>query len=292
MLRKVLTSLLLIFGSWAAGPDGAVAQDVSPRARAESPDAVYIVCENPNDPARFWCEVMDDYDDALKATQEINVALNRQAYFEAMDWVRWNAVDRDRWNTDPAYRMEVVNELRGRRVTRKAPPTPKPQEPIILAPSSGNGPSRGIKPPLDMRSIEQGIITDRDYGVRQVEPQVRSPRRPEERLTVEENTPPSGRPGSTATPAPRGRSQTRPAAPSTRPVRRPRPDAPTGFPSVDRRARRQDRPAAPDSRTQQKPRDARPQSKSKKSQQRRSPSPSYVPPSIWPGPSFTPPHGG
>ena len=193
---------------------------------------VYILYKNPADPGPFWYE---KYETKLAARQVIWRI--RDPDFNPF----LEEADRDRWESDPTYRTKVIDGIRRRRAAREAPSTSEPQEPIILAPASDDGPSRGIEPPLDLRSIEPDIITGRDYGVRQVEPQVRSTRRPDESLTFDENAPRSSTPDSSASPAPRDRSQ-------TRPVRRPRPDAPTGFPGVDRRPRRQDRPAAPDRR--------------------------------------------
>lgn len=275
MLRKVMTSLLLILGTWASQPIEADAQDVSPRNRPVPPDNAYIVYENPNNPARF----------RLRGVYETNIAA-RQEIWRIMEQenpdlkLYLKPVDGDRWYSDPAYQKQVLDGLRGSRRSRKGPSaSPTPGAVIPFTPGGSNSLTQGTDPPRALRKVEPDVITGRDFGVRRIEPQVRSVRRGES-FDMDENAPKS-QPGngSIATPAPQGKSQTRPVAPSSQPVRRARPDAPTGFPGLNRRTVRPAPPSTSDGRAQQKPRDAKRPSKSKKSQQRQS-SPRYYPPFI------------
>jgi hypothetical protein len=215
MLRKLITSLLLIVCSCAYGPAAVSAQGVSTRRRSTAPDdKVYIAYKNPADPGDFWYMV---YNTELGARRKIRSIIEG----ENPDLnPLLKMVGRAGWYSDPRFRTRVIDGLRGRPTSRngRLPSGPRGM-PNPLPPGGSGSSSRGMDPPFDLRNVEQDVISGRNPGVRQVEPQVRS-LPPRERLEMNEYAPrsqPQNGSTSSGSTRPGSRGSVQPNGGATRP---------------------------------------------------------------------------
>jgi hypothetical protein len=268
----------------------AMTQDVSQRGRPIVPgDKIYIAYKNPADPGPFWWHAFDDKAKAHAAIREMlehqNPDLN--PYIED--------VDKDQWNSGASVQNEVIDRLRRRSARKKVPPMPKSHSKLTprvtdspFPPKGSDSSRRGLDPPFTLQNVEPDVMTGRGLGVRQIEPQVRAPRRGGG-LSMDESAKKSERPSeSSQTAAADGKTRSRHAAPSRQGVRRPRPDAQTGFPVMKQRTARPAPSSTADRRGQQKPHAEQRQPRSNKLQLKRPSPPSYYPPFV---PPFQGGHG-
>ena len=204
MRKHHLAAVFVSMSISAPGLAAAQKPAVSPGGRPiVSADSVFIVAYRSRSGPSY--REYTSYIAARKAALEINTNPDLRANFRE--------VNRRRWESDPAFRKRVIDELATSPRRGVSPPIGQSGGSVSGRASSGitlagevNGAS-ATPPGPGLQQVAPDILTGRNYGVRQIDPQVRSFRSGSS-LTMDENASRSqARNGPTSGTSPRPGSQ-------------------------------------------------------------------------------------